>query len=187
MLSFARRMPACAGLVLAAVVCLMTTGCGTYPPDAQGRLVAAAKPGPVAAATNVVARDLNANLKGREGNLFFSPYSISTALAMTYAGARGDTERQMAEVLHFAMGQEELHPALREFVGDLNARAKKAGLELSVANALWGQKGYAFRDEFLDLIRANYGAGLREVDFVEATEAPRHQRLDRARDPGQDH
>jgi serpin B len=169
-----RRTCGCAGLVAVALACLTTVGCGTYLPDAPGRLVRAAKPGPVARATNAFAVDLYAKLADRDGNLFFSPYSISTALAMTYAGARGETERQMAEVLHFAMGQEELHPALSGFVDDLNARAEKAGVEFSVANALWGQKGYAFRDEFLDLVRANYGAGLREVDFAGATEAARH-------------
>ena len=63
---------------------------------------------------NAFALDLYAKLREQEGNLFFSPYSISTALAMTYAGARGNTENQMAEVLHFDLPQEELHPASRQ-------------------------------------------------------------------------
>ena len=118
------------------------------------------------------ALDLYARLRGDDGNLFFSPYSISTALAMTYAGARGETAKQMAETLHFTLEQERLHPAFGAMVADLNARAGK-GYELIVANALWGQKGYGFLAEFLSLTKRHYGAGLNEVDFIEATEAAR--------------
>lgn len=107
------------------------------------------------------------------GNLFFSPYSISTALAMTYAGARGRTEKQMADVLHFSLPQERLHPAFGALEKQLNTGGKKGGYQLSVANALWGQKGYAFLKDFLDLTRKNYGAGLKEVDFVRETEKTR--------------
>ncbi len=66
--------------------------------------------------------DLYAKLKKQEGNLFFSPYSISTALAMTYAGARGNTEKQMADVLHFELDRERLHPAFKGLIDRLNAR-----------------------------------------------------------------
>ena len=107
------------------------------------------------------------------GNLFFSPYSISTALAMTYAGARGRTEKQMADVLYFSLPQERLHPAFGALEKQLNTGGKKGGYQLSVANALWGQKGYAFLKDFLDLTRKNYGAGLKEVDFVRETEKTR--------------
>ena len=119
------------------------------------------------------ALDLYAQLKKQEGNLFFSPYSISTALAMTYAGARGNTATQMAEVMHFGLEPEVLHRAFGQLVDDLNKQGEEGGFELSVANALWGQKGYGFLKEFLDLTRDSYGAGLREVDFEGATEAAR--------------
>ncbi len=122
---------------------------------------------------NAFALNLYGKLKDQEGNLFFSPFSISTALAMTYAGARGETEAQMRKALHFYMGQRGLHPACKSLIEDLNARQKAGGYELSVANALWGQKGYGFLKEFLDLTRENYGAGLNEVDFAGATEAAR--------------
>ena len=122
---------------------------------------------------NAFALDLYAKLKKREGNLFFSPYSISTALAMTYAGARGSTEKQMADVLHFELDRERLHPAFRGLIDRLNAQGKEGAYQLSVANALWGQKGYGFLKKFLDLTEANYGAGLKEVDFVKAAEAVR--------------
>ena len=74
----------------------------------------------VVAANNQFAVDLYGRLSGREGNLFFSPYSISKALAMTYAGARGDTEQEMAAVLHFTLGQEKEHRAFLEMRKLLN-------------------------------------------------------------------
>ncbi len=120
---------------------------------------------------NMFALDIYAELKAQEGNLFFSPYSISTALAMTYAGARGNTEKQMAEVLHFELEQGRLHPTFHSLISQLNAQGK--GYQLNIANALWGQKGYGFLEEFLELTKTNYGAGLNEVDFVRDTEAAR--------------
>jgi len=116
--------------------------------------------------------ELYARLKETQGNLFFSPHSISTALAMTYAGARGQTEAEMARVLHFSLSQDRLHRAfakLEELCGSDASR----GYRLSVANALWVQQGDRLLDEFLELTRANYGAGLREVDFRRATEQAR--------------
>lgn len=110
------------------------------------------------------------NIKEADGNLFFSPYSISTALAMTWAGARGETEKQMADVLHFSLPQERVHQALGALEKQLNAADKNRGYQLSVANALWGQKGYGFLNEFLTLTKKNYDAGLRELDFVNPVE-----------------
>lgn len=115
---------------------------------------------------NAFALDLYATLKDLDGNLFFSPYSISTALAMTYAGTRGNTQAQMARVFHFDLDQEDLHPAFRVLINQLNAQGKRRGYQLNIANALWGQKGYRFLKEFLDLTRTNYGAVLNEVDFT---------------------
>ena len=126
----------------------------------------------VIAGNNDFALDLYAQLRSQEGNLFFSPYSISTALAMTYAGARTETAKQMAKTLHFNLDQDRLHPAFAQVIKDLDTAGKK-GYELTIANALWGQKGYQFLQPFLDLTRKNYGAGLREVDFVDATEQAR--------------
>jgi serpin B len=136
----------------------------------------AAKPADKAAAAkgdNEFALDVYAQLRGEEGNLFFSPYSISTALAMTYAGARGQTADEMAKTLHFTLDQEHLHPAMGALIRELNDPGKPSGYQLSVANALWGQKGQPFRKDFLDLTRTDYGAGLHEVDFARATEAAR--------------
>ncbi len=117
------------------------------------------------------ALDLYAQLKGKDGNLFFSPYSISGALAMTYAGARGKTAEEMADVLHFTLGQEKLHPAFARLTGDLQTAGP--GIELNIANALWGQRGYKFLETFLDLLKKSYGAGLHEVNFKGETEQAR--------------
>ncbi len=140
---------------------------------------------------NRFALDLYAKLREKKGNLFFSPYSISTALAMTYAGARGETEVQMAEVLHFptvcvekglsssaervVCDREQFHSVFGGIVKDLNTRGEKGNYELSVANALWGQKGYGFLTDFLELIEASYNGKLNEVDFVAATETARKE------------
>ncbi len=114
-------------------------------------------------------------LKEVEGNLFFSPYSISTALAMTYAGARGNTEKQMGTALHFTLPQKRFHPAFACLEAQLKAVQEKCDIELNIANALWAQEDYAFLREFLDLIQSNYGTVLNHVDFKGACEAARKQ------------
>jgi serpin B len=114
-----------------------------------------------------------------EGNLFLSPHSISVALAMTYAGARGRTEAEMAETLHFLLPQDRLHAAFNHLDLDLSRRGDGAqgkegeGFRLNVVNALWGQQDHAFEEAYLDALARNYGAGLRLVDFVNETEASR--------------
>jgi len=105
------------------------------------------------------------------GNLFFSPESISTALAMAYAGASGNTASEMAKALHFTLPPGQLHPAMGALLRDLNAA--HSDYQLDVANALWAQQGYNFLDNFLNLLRTDYGAGLQQVDFKGATEAAR--------------
>ncbi len=123
----------------------------------------------VVEANNAFAVDLYRRLaaeKKREGeNLFLSPYSVSTALAMTSTGARGETARQMERVLRFEQIRERVHADLRDLQQELNAGKEKLGGELVVANALWGQRGYGFLPEFLTLTREHYGAALRGVDF----------------------
>jgi hypothetical protein len=123
--------------------------------------------------------DLYRVLKEEKGNLFYSPYSISLALAMTYAGARGETEQQMADALHFLLSQDRLHPAFSAMGAELAGRGEGAkskdgeGFRLNIVNAIWGQEGYAFLPAFLGVLDRNYGAGLRLVDFVNAAEAVR--------------
>jgi len=118
-------------------------------------------------------------LKGEEGNLFYSPYSISLALAMTYAGARGETAQQMADTLQFLLEQERLHPAFNWLDAELARRGEGAagkdgeGFRLNIVNAIWGQKDYEFLTDFLDILAENYGAGLRILDFITETEKSR--------------
>jgi len=127
----------------------------------------------VVGGNNQFAFDLYGELaRQQEGNLFFSPYSISTALAMTYAGARGNTEAQMADTLHFTLPQDRLHPAFGTIISDFND-GQREGYELNVANRLWGQQGYNFVPEFLSTTRNHYGAELAQVDFIGQTEQSR--------------
>lgn len=121
------------------------------------------------------ALDLYAKLKEKEGNLFFSPYSISTALAMTYAGARGETEKQMADVLHFILKDDSLYSAFSELQKHLNAVQEKGDIELSIANSIWGQKGYTFLKEFLDIINDYYQGKINFVNFITECEDARNR------------
>jgi len=115
--------------------------------------------------------DLYSQLKDKQGNLFFSPYSISTCLAMTYTGARGDTEKQMSAVLHFNQKQDELHSAFGALQRQLNEVGTRKGVELSIANALWAQKGHSFRQEFVKVALGQYGAKLNQADFATQADA----------------
>ena len=123
--------------------------------------------------------DLYQSLRGGEDNLFFSPYSISLALAMTYAGARGQTAQEMADTLHFILSQDRLHPVFNRLDIELARRGEGAkgkdgeGFRLNIVNAIWGQEDYEFLSEFLDVLAENYGAGLRVLDFVNASEESR--------------
>jgi serpin B len=120
---------------------------------------------------NAFAVTLYRQLRSQDGNLFFSPASISTALAMTYAGARGDTASEMAKTLHFTLPPERLHPAMGALLSDLNAAHK--GYQLRVADALWAQRDYVFLDDFLKLTKKDYGASFNQVDFKGSTETAR--------------
>jgi len=117
------------------------------------------------------ALDLYAQLRDGDGNLFFSPYGISLALAMTYAGAAGDTLTAMASTLHFTLPEPEVHPAFNALDLALLSRShgadggQGAGLTLELANALWAQDGSSFLVPFLDTLAINYGAGMQLVDF----------------------
>ena len=105
---------------------------------------------------NAFAMELYGQLQDRSGNLFFLPESISTALAMTYAGARGDTASEMAKTLHFTLPADRFHPAMGALLSNLNAAHD--GYQLRVANALWAQQVYTFLNDFLKLTKTDYGA-----------------------------
>ena len=106
-----------------------------------------------------------------EGNLFFSPYGISTALAMTYAGARGNTQAEMARALRFPPDQAQLHPAFAFLQARLDDIGRKGHVQMRVANALWPQEGYALLEEFLALAKQYYGVLVTAVDYKDAETA----------------
>jgi serpin B len=117
--------------------------------------------------------NLYARLRKAPGNTFLSPYSLSTALAMTAAGARGETARQMAEVLGLPADPARTNAAFAALVESLRPPGARPPYELHTANALWGQRGYRFREEFLATLRGSYRATFEAVDFEHATESAR--------------
>jgi len=116
-------------------------------------------------------------LKDNPGNLFYSPYSITQALAMTYAGASGKTQQQMAAALQFTLPDSRLNAALNAVDEELAAAGKSQdeqnAFKLAMVNALWGQSGYTFQPDFLDVLSKYYGAGMHTLDFVKNQEASR--------------
>ena len=146
-------------------------------------LVVSAADNPSAAAQAVNALGLDLLAKGTDANTnaLLSPYSIQSALAMTYAGAAGETRTQMAKVLHYPEDETALHQSFTDLQKALEAvtkttaeRAKIAKDQggpgepfvLTVANRLFGQDGYAFRQPFLELVKDRYRAPLEMMDFI---------------------
>ena len=116
-------------------------------------------------ANNAFALDLFQKLKDKPGNLFFSPFSISSSLAMTSAGARGQTEMEMTNALHFGLPPEKLHPAFKTLMARLDGTQRWNSIILNCANSLWCQTNYSFTESFLKTVRENYSAEARPVDF----------------------
>lgn len=104
-------------------------------------------------------------------NVFVSPHSISSALAMTYEGAADNTRDEMADALHFGVGDEHIHPAFNKLDLELDSRTdietdEDEDLELEIVNQTWGQDDYPFLDSYLDVLSEHYGAGMYAVDFT---------------------
>lgn len=135
-----------------------------------GGLAVAADPSPVVTGNNQFGRELFAQLTPKPGNVFFSPFSVSTALAMTATGARGATYEEMAKVLHLPTGNAAAGFAalLPKLQSDPNS-----GFELRVANAIWGQQGFPFKPEFTAGISGNFGGALKPVNFADTATAAR--------------
>ena len=125
----------------------------------------------IAGSNNAFAFDLYGQIASNPGNLFLSPYSISSALAMAFAGAKGNTESQMAKVMRYDLPQEVLHRAFGQINEVLNKPSEE--YRLSVANALWSQVGLDFVKKYLETVQAGYGPGLKLVDFAGKTEQAR--------------
>jgi serpin B len=144
-------------------------------PDAPPPVEWSADMGAVADGSNRFALDLYAKLRDEKGNVFFSPYSVHTALSMTATGARGNTRDEMVRVLHLPADEAKALASgdLGRFYGN-----PRKDYEFAVANALWGQKDYPWRPEFLTLQKDRFGAGFNEADFRSNHEAER-QRINR--------
>jgi len=110
-----------------------------------------------------------------QGNLILSPYSITLPLAMLYAGAHGETEQQIRAAAHFTAPQSAFHSALNVIDSDLFDRAsdETRGFQLNIANSVWGEQGYSFRQDYLDTLAKNYGSGIQLVDFEGQSEGAR--------------
>ncbi|MCE5269231.1 MAG: serpin family protein [Planctomycetaceae bacterium] len=149
-------------LLLACEVLAMSQEAIAQQPGASGDL-------PVVRANNQFSIDLYRRLAGEQPgkNLFYSPTSLSMALAMTAAGARGETQAEMAKTLHLDADVAQVHGYYQKLLAQWNATDKKRPYELRVANRLWGQKGYSIRPEFLDVTRQQYGAEIALVDFAQ--------------------
>ena len=126
----------------------------------------------LAAGNNQFAVDLYKLLANQgQGDIFFSPESISLALGMTYDGARGQTAAEMAKVLHFNQPTGELNDEFATLLKQMNESGKS--YQLNVANRLWGQAGYKFLDTYLTTTRDVFGAELETLDFVHQSEQSR--------------
>lgn len=129
----------------------------------------------VVAGNTQFAVNLYDKLRTNDGNVFFSPYSISTALAMTYSGARGETASQMAQVLQFHLPAAQLPPAFAGLQANLNTIQREGHVQLAVANSLWPQSGFTFLPAYLALCKKYYDTSIRSVDFAGHTEAARNE------------
>lgn len=117
------------------------------------------------------ALNLYHELENEDGNLFYSPYSISIALAMTIAGAKNETETQIKTTLCFPFTQEKLHPTFNAL--DLALTTNTGESILNIINTQWGQTGFPFLFKFLDVLAVNYGAGMNLLDFINKPEESR--------------
>ena len=154
-----------------ALLSVLLIGCGEeeiIPVDDSG--ATPEKVTSVVEANNQFAFDLYHRYKGQSGNVFYSPYSISTALAMTYEGARGQTAEEMQDVFYFP--EESIRrPGYARIYNEINKKDK--GYKLSTANALWAQNAFGFLPEYMDLIEQYYGGKATNLDFVKDPEGSR--------------
>jgi serpin B len=166
------------------VVSIAGSGCAGQP----AKTTAGEETTLVARGNNAFAIALYRQLEGNPGNLFFSPYSISTAMAMTYAGAKGSTQEQMAQTLWYPtsaqvlrklgsarepLTQEQFAEVYGQTVKGLNTQGAQNKYQLRVANALWGQRDYEFLPAFVTFVQRHYGGQLQKVDFITDMEEAR--------------
>lgn len=141
------------------------------PPRANDTGATTEKVSAVVNANNQFAFDLYSKYKSKEDNVFFSPYSISTALAMTYEGARGRTAEEMQSVFRFPEDDDIRRPAFARIYNEINKKDRK--YKLHTANALWAQRDYQFLDEYFSTTERYYGGKVASLDFARETEKSR--------------
>jgi serpin B len=181
--------------VLLTIIILLLVACTpTAAPSAQAELIQSDLPrlaepqvdeaqmAQLVQGNNSFAFDLYQTIREESAdNLIYSPYSISLAFSMVYAGARGQTEADMAQILHF-QPQAEHHPAfnaldqyLASLAEDEDEDEENGRFQLNIANAVWGQVGLPFEEDYLATLAQQYGAGLRASNFVEQPEETRQE------------
>ena len=119
---------------------------------------------PLPQRNNLFAFDLLKAIPEYGENFIISPFSISSALAMTYAGAEGDTRNEMMRTLYFDPQQERFHSDFSTYMVRLREQAGD-NVQLNIANNLWAQEGYHFLPDYFDLLERHYGTTLNQVDF----------------------
>ena len=130
-------------------------------------------PESIALGNNMFAFDLYQRVAAKEsGNLFFSPFSISTAMAVTYAGANGQTATEMAKTMRFGPNEPDFHYAYGSYLNALEDNAK-GNIQLRIANRLWGEKTYKLRDDFVALNKRAYDSPLKPMDFIHSPDGSR--------------
>lgn len=116
----------------------------------------------IAKANNQFTFDMLKQLHENNTDLFFSPFSISTALSMTYAGAKNKTENEMQNVLHFEKNSDDFHNAYSKYINQIK---NNKNINLNIANALWAQKGFYFEKKYINLLKNAYNTKIQTVDF----------------------
>jgi len=163
------------GLALFIGAMLLLAGCQNQQTPKEDGLILfddmTSPPNKVIDANNQFAFDLYSEYKSKEGNVFFSPYSISTALAMTYEGARGKTAEEMQLVFYFPDNDNLRRSSFASIYNEINKKDK--WYKLSTANALWAQEDYPFLEEYLATIENFYGGKVTNLDFKRKTEESR--------------
>jgi serpin B len=182
-----RRLKFFSGFILLFTICCSATSCKANIQTARADVSRETVPSTSNLSTLVTdntefAFDLYHQIASeQDGNLIFSPYSISLGFAMVYAGARGETAAQIAETLHYTLSQEQLHNAFNALDLALSPPSSSAAkddntldnLTLSIANAVWGQEGFPFEKIYLDTLGLNYGAAVNLTDFRKNPEGAR--------------
>lgn len=140
-------------------------------------LIAAENPGKadtkLVSGNNQFAFDLYGQIREQPGNLFFSPFSITTALGMTYAGARGETADQMQRVMHYPSLPPQIGTGFASLMQEVLAETRRKEYKLNIANRLWGQDGFPFNPQYTKGVERDFRSGLQQVDFKGSTEKAR--------------